>query len=179
MYDAWFEWASSIGAFPLDTRKYGLRMDAYRATVNGSFDDKLGGWNVKKMKPVSASLEVDTTAQLGGRNAVKVTMSKPGDNAESLAMLWNVKASENQKYRIKLSSKSRNHTSFYLRFGRVGKDNHLLNQKIDATPVKGETVSDIFEIPDNGPYQIALCFGELKSGDEVWIDDVELVPVKQ
>ena len=35
-------------------------MEVYRRSVNGTFDDKLGGWNVKQDKDVKAFVEVDT-----------------------------------------------------------------------------------------------------------------------
>ena len=180
MYNSWEKWAKSIGAFPLDTRNYGARMDAYKRKINGSFEeDNLGGWNVKINPSVSADITIDTTGRISGKNAARVFMSVPGDRPASLAMIWNFKALKGEKYMIKLNSKASKNTSFLLRFEKPnGSSDKLLDQKIDASNMLTKTSAQTIEIPANGPYQLALYFGNLKAGDEVWIDDVEMVPVR-
>lgn len=179
MYGSWRSWAEKIGAFPLDTRKYGVRMESYKRKVNGSFDDKLGGWNIRQDESVTADLSVDTTGQLSGRNAVKVTMHKPGETPNALSMTWNFKAEKGQRYVVKLSSKTKENTSFILRVERPNRERErLIEEEINAAAGGIDNTSKSFEIPQDGPYQIGLYFGKLKSGDELWIDDVELVAVK-
>lgn len=180
MYQRWFEWANHVGVFPLDTRNYGVRMEVYRRSVNGSFDDLLGGWKVRKGKGVTARVEVDTTAALTGRNAVKVKMLKRAEGSGPLAMTWNLKASTGERYMVRLNSKANKNTSFYLAFSpdREGA-RQLLYRKVMTGGKARQTASEIFDIPENGVYQLALDFGKLKSGDEVWVDDVELVSVKE
>ena len=179
MYDAWLKWAQKIGAFPLDTRKYGTRMETYRRSINGTFDDRLGGWNVKQNKSVNASVEVDTTGQLTGKNAVKVTMLKTGDTADALALTWNLKAEQGEKFIIRVNSKASANSSFLL---HVGKRNAggvtLLDTEIRTTDKGVRTDSQSFDIPENGVYQIALHFGKLMPGNKLWIDDIELVALK-
>jgi arylsulfatase len=179
MYDAWSKWAHKIGAFPLDTRKYGTRMEAYRKAVNGTFDDKLGGWNVKQNKAVNASVEVDTTGQLTGKNAVKVSMLKPAESPNALALTWNLRAEQGEEYIVSVNSRANKNTSFLLRVGTPdGTGTDLIDTEINTRNAGIRTSSERFEIPENGTYQIALYFGKLNAGDELWIDDVELVPVK-
>src|SRR3546814_5849531 len=70
MYARWLQWAKRINAFPLDTREYGARMQAYRRQVNGNFDDNLGGWNVRDG---AFQVSVDTTGKLSGKKSVRIT----------------------------------------------------------------------------------------------------------
>lgn len=178
MYQAWLKWAKEIGAFPLDTRKYGVRMDAYKQSVNGTFDDNLGGWNVRHTKAVTGRIEIDTTGQLTGKNSVKVSMEKPGSGPEELAMLWNWKADKVAQYRIQLSAKTRQPTSFYLRVRTPGQEGTpLIDQQIAVAGGRINRTAESFTIPEKGTYQIGFYFGKLASGDEVWIDDVKLIPV--
>ncbi|HEU5148388.1 MAG TPA: carbohydrate binding domain-containing protein, partial [Chryseosolibacter sp.] len=154
-------------------------MEVYRRSINGTFDDKLGGWNVKRIKAVNASVAVDTTGQLTGKNAVKVTMLTPAENPNALALTWNLKAEQGQEYLVRLNSKANKNTSFLLRVGRPdGGGSDLIDSEIAARQTYAQASSDSFTIPQDGTYQIALYFGTLKAGDELWIDDVELVPLK-
>lgn len=179
MYAAWEKWARQIGAFPLDTRNYGVRMDAYKKRINGSFDDNLGGWQVKKNPAVQASITIDNSGQLTGKNALKVAMLQPGDKPAALALTWNFKAAKGEKYRLTLNSKSRQATAFFLRLEKPnGAGPKVVDQKINASAEVSGTTVPAFEIPADGPYQLALYFGNMKAGDEVWIDDVELIAVK-
>ncbi|MEJ7691494.1 sulfatase-like hydrolase/transferase, partial [Daejeonella sp.] len=117
MYNSWEKWAKSIGAFPLDTRNYGARMDAYKRIINGTFEeDNLGGWNVKTNAGVKGNISIDENSKISGKKAVKVAMLVPGDRPAAMAMTWNFKAVKGEKYAIKLNSKGSKNTSFILRF---------------------------------------------------------------
>lgn len=180
MYNSWLKWAKKIGAFPLDTRNYGARMDAYKKIINGSFEeDNLGGWNIRINPSVNAGIAIDTSSRMDGKNAARVFMAESGDKPAELAMIWNFKAHKGEKYRFKLNSKANKNTSFILNFEKPdGSLDKLLDQKIDAADKLVKTSTKTIEIPDNGPYQLALYFGKLNAGDEVWIDDIEMISVK-
>lgn len=178
MYNNWLKWAKSINAFPLDTREYNVRSQAYKKNINSTFDDNLGGWNIKKADEVSGNITIDNTSKLTGKNSAKITMTNPATKPAGLAMTWNFVPSKGEKYMLKLSAKSNQNTSFFLRFEQPKGDSKLVDQTISVSPVKNSISSPVFEIPQKGPYQIALYFGKLKAGDEVWVDNVELIPVK-
>ena len=58
-----------IGAFPLDTREYGARMRDYRRTINGSFDDdNPGRLNTKVIGGADATIAIDETGKITGKN---------------------------------------------------------------------------------------------------------------
>ncbi|HXH98840.1 MAG TPA: arylsulfatase [Sphingobacteriaceae bacterium] len=176
MYSSWLKWAKKIGAFPLDTRNYGARMDAYKKVINGSFEeDNLGGWSIKMNPSVKAAITIDTTGTMGGKKAARILMGMPGDKPAGLMMTWNFKAVKGEKYTFKLNSKANKNTSFILRFEKPNGSDKLLDQVINSSDKLTKTATQLIEIPDNGPYQLALYFGKLNANDEVWIDDIEMI----
>ncbi len=47
MYKAWETWAHKVGVFPMDTREYGIRSQAYKRMINGEFDMDFGDWDIQ------------------------------------------------------------------------------------------------------------------------------------
>ncbi|WP_053093799.1 arylsulfatase [Rufibacter radiotolerans] len=180
MFANWEKWAGKIGALPMDTRKYNVRAEDFKKNINGSFDDLLGGWNVREVNKVG-SIEIDNTGQLTGKNSAKVSMQKPGDRPNSLGLVWNLKADKGEQYMVKLTSKASKDATFLLRFepAKGGDGSKMLDQQISTSAKGAKASSKTFTIPEDGNYQLALYFGNLAPGDEVWVDDVELVPVKK
>ncbi|MEJ7692604.1 MAG: hypothetical protein WKF69_06310, partial [Daejeonella sp.] len=78
----------------------------------------------------------------------------------------------------KLNSKGSKNTSFILRFEKPNGSEKLLDQTVTTSKMLTKTSGQTIEVPASGPYQLALYFGKLNAGDEVWIDDVEMVAVK-
>ncbi|MDF3076993.1 MAG: sulfatase [Sphingobacteriaceae bacterium] len=178
MYASWLSWAKNVGAFPLDTREYGARIEAYKKQINGSFDDKLGGWTVKKSPGVEGDIVEDESGQMTGRNSAKITMQKPGEKPAGLSMSWNFKAKKGEKYQIKLSSKANKPTSFFLRFEKPGGADKLLDKEIKTSSALSQTPATTIEIQETGPYQLVMYFGKLNAGDVVWVDDVQMSLLK-
>ena len=81
---------------------------------------------------------------------------------------------------MKFKAGSAAKTSFITRLEKAdGNFNKIINENIAVSSnVKAyRFTSDA--VQENGNYQLALYFGNLKQGDKVWIDDVELIPVKK
>jgi arylsulfatase len=175
MYESWTKWAKSIGAFPLDTRKYGVRIQHYRRNINGNFDDNLGGWNIRKAPEVEADVVVDTTSQVSGKKSGHVTMIKPGNTPAALMMNWPFQAKKGETYKVAIKVKSNKPASFYLRLEKVsGEDIKAIDQEIKATmKIQGFTYQSV-PIPADDHYRLALYLGKLQAGQEVWIDDIQL-----
>src|SRR3546814_17064698 len=109
MYARWLQWAKKINAFPLDTREYGARMQAYRRQVNGNFDDNLGGWNVR----VGAfHVSVAITGKLSGKKSVRniheqsVIRGRSGDTDPVLVLAWPFSAIKDASMSIKFFAMS-------------------------------------------------------------------------
>ncbi|HEY0668669.1 MAG TPA: arylsulfatase [Sphingobacteriaceae bacterium] len=176
MYAGWEKWAKSINAFPLDTRKYNLRAQDFKKRINGSFDDNLGGWTVKSA-PGAGSISLDNTSQITGKNAAKVTVNKSADKPGALGLTWNFVPSKGEKYMVKLKSKASKNTTFIVRFETPKGGDKLLDQQVKTGSGGSSAASPVFEIPKEGPYQLALYFGNVPAGTDLWIDDVELMKV--
>ena len=178
MYNSWLSWAKSINAFPLDTREYGVRIQAYRRKINGSFNTKLGGWVVRKNSGVEGDIVIDTTSQLTGKNSAHIKMVKPGDKPAGLVMSWPFKATREEIFRVNINAKANTNTSFWLRLEKATeKFDKVIDQEIKVSPKAAIYSYQSVEIPADDTYRIGLYFGKLAKGDEVWVDDVELIPV--
>ena len=180
MYEKWVAWAERIGAFPLDSRPYGVRKDVYNTSINGTFDDKLGGWQIVKDESVSARIEIDTTGQLSGKNALKISVNKPVKEPGAFALSWNLKASKGDQYTVALKTKASHATSFALQFQKSDKRAaRVFAEQLMASQETAVSSLRRFEIPENGMYKLVLDFGDLKPGYQLWIDDVELVRIRK
>lgn len=178
MYSNWLQWAKEVGAFPMDTREYGKRAEAYKKNINGSFDDNLGGWTVKDGNNASGKIEIDHSGKIAGQKSVKISVLAGGEKPAALAMDWKFKATKGEKYKIDLKALANRNGSFILRFEKPNGQSKLLDQEVKVSNKIGSASSTVFEIPQDGPYQLALYFGSMKKGDEVWVDDVKMTLVK-
>ena len=179
MYNSWVSWAKSINAFPLDTREYGVRMQAYRRKINGSFDTNLGGWVVRKNEDVQGDIVIDRTGQLTGKNSAHIKMEKPGDKPAGLVMSWPFKATRGETFQVKLNAKANANTSFWLRLEKATENfDKVIDQEIKVSKKAGKATYESAEIPADETYRLALYFGKLAAGNEVFVDDIELIPLQ-
>ncbi|MCH5598983.1 arylsulfatase [Niabella ginsengisoli] len=179
MYKEWNSWAHSIGAFPLDTREYNVRMRAYKRVINGSFDDNLGGWNIKVGEDANATIDIDETGQISGKKSAMISMTKPGNKPAAVNMNWAFPVKKGERFEIKLKTKSKTATSYFARLEKAdGNAEKIINENIKV----GNKLNDFHftsaPAPEAGSYKLALYFGTLKPGDQVWLDDIELITLK-
>lgn len=179
MYAKWMTWAKSIHAFPLDTREYNVRMQAYRRTVNGDFDDNLGGWNVRKGPEVEGDIDMDSSGQLTGKKSAHIRMAKPNGKPAGLVMYWPFKAAKGETFQLAVTAKSPSNSKMIVRLEKVSGDGvKLLDETMGLSP-KAKTQSFITTaVPDDETYRIGLYFGGLAAGDDVYVDDIKLIPLK-
>lgn len=174
MYGQWHQWGERVKVFPMDTREYGERMRQYRRTINGDFDDLLGGWNIRKKPGVQAIAGIDTTGKMNGKNALKVTMTKPGKKPAGLMVNWPFKAKKGEQFEVSLNAIADKNAQLIIRLESTnGKSSKIIDQEFNV--MEELTTKDFksVRIPKNGNYRIALYFGNLKSGDQVWVDKVK------
>lgn len=179
MYQSWTKWATGIGALPLDTRNYGLRSQTYRKHVNGSFEeDRLGGWNIQETDELKGSIAIDSTGVLNGRNALRIAPTKESSQPDDLKVLWRFQAKKGERYQVQLDSKAEKNASFRLRFERPNGKNRIVDKLVESSSKTSKVSTPIIEINEDGPYAISMYFGDLKKDDRLWIDNIELVEVK-
>ncbi|MEJ2883638.1 arylsulfatase [Pedobacter sp. GR22-6] len=175
MYQDWQQWAKRIGVFPMNTRGYGARIQQYRRTVNGNFDDLLGGWNINKAEGVQASAEVDTTGVMTGKNSLKISMVRPAEKPAGLFLAWPFQAKKGEQFTLALQAKGNQNCTIWVRLEKAGGD---FNKVIDQPFELGKDAKSISlsssAIPSDGNYRIGLYFGKLPSTATVWVDDLKL-----
>lgn len=178
MFNSWESWAKSIHAFPLNTKQYGVRIQAYRRMINGSFDANLGGWTVKKNPGVIGEIAIDTSSQLTGKRSAHISMVKPGDKPAGLVMNWPFKATKGEIFKVSVNARANTNTSFWLRLEKTTGDfDKVIDREIKLSKKAGKTIYQSVQIPADETYRVALYFGNLAAGDEVYVDDIELVPM--
>jgi len=174
-YNIWHSWGEEINVFPMDTRIYGERKNFYNRNINGEFDDNLGDWQVKKSKDVDGEIVTDHNSVLNGKNSVQVTMSDPGNKFSDFAMKWKFPAVKGERLAIKFKSKSEKPTNFVMRLEKMkAGEPDILDERINVQFNAKQQVITTEQIPESGNYRLALYFGELKAGDKVWIDGIEI-----
>lgn len=175
MYNEWRSWGKEINIFPMDTRVYNARQKYFKRNINGEFDDYLADWQIRKSKKLKANISVDKSGRLNGKNSAQVKMNKPDGNYKDLVMKWKFPAIKGENLSIKFKSKSELPTEFTVQLEKINGNEDLFIQKINITGGVENHNIKFTEIPESGNYQIAFYFGDLKAGDKMWIDGVEIV----
>ncbi|WP_157558180.1 arylsulfatase [Niabella aurantiaca] len=179
MYADWEQWARKIGAFPLDTREYNVRMQAYRRNVNGSFDDNLGGWNIHRAGDLKGTITIDKGSRISGERSARVFLEQPAQKPAALSMLWPFKAQKGERFLLRLKTRANKDTRFFVRLESVGPGApKIIDEQVALKPETESLEFTSDKVPQNGMYRIGLYFGTAAAGSELWIDDVALVPVK-
>ena len=176
MYKEWQQWGQRVDIFPMNTEGYGARIQQYNRSINGSFDDLLGGWKVKKDASVQASAEIDTGNVMTGKNALRVNMVKPGDRPDGLIAAWPFRAKKGEKFTVAFKARGNQNSTILVRMEKAGGDfSKVIDKPFDiSTDPKSGSFSSV-EIPSDGNYRVGLYFGKMAGGNTVWIDDVQLI----
>lgn len=178
MYAEWQEWGEKVGVFPLDTRQYGQRAQAYRRNINGSFDDNLGGWNPQV--DADATISVDTTGKLGGTKSARIHLATPGTMPAKVALKWAFRGTAGERFEVGLSAIADRTSTAYLRLEQVGKGEEKVVDQAITIPTDARSYRFMSEpLPADGQYRLALYFGESEANTTHWIDDIVLRPVDQ
>ncbi|MCF3109188.1 arylsulfatase [Niabella sp. CC-SYL272] len=180
MYADWEAWARKIGAFPLDTREYNVRMQAYRRNINGGFDDNLGGWNVHRAEEMKGSIAIDDNSRISGERSAYITVAQPAARPASLSMLWPFRAQQGERFLVRLKATALQNTHFFVRLESTAPGaGKVIDREVELKPHKEQFEFASEAIPENGMYRVGLYFGTAAAGTRLWIDDVELVPIKK
>ncbi|GAB3020205.1 hypothetical protein GCM10027051_26760 [Niabella terrae] len=180
MFKDWNQWAHQIGAFPLDTREYNVRMRDYKRRINGSFDDNLGGWNIHIADQAQARIGIDEKGMITGAKSALVQVDKPGSRPAAVNMGWVFPAKKGERFEVKFNAVAAVSGKFIVRLEKVrdGADK-LIDRELNVGKDM-QRFSYISEAaPTDGNYRLAFYFGKTPAGTRTWIDDVALIPVKQ
>lgn len=174
MYQKWDQWAKRIGAYPLDTRTYGEREQAFRRKINGSFDDNLGDWNIYVARPNLATVGIDTTNKISGANSAIIKVEQNAARPGEIAMHWPFQAKKGEKFSVKIASKANRYTDIIVSLEATQGGNVLFKEKIPVAKKVKVNSFDVVEVPKDGRYRVSLLFGSASAGSQIWIDDIDL-----
>lgn len=181
MYKEWNAWGKKVSVFPLDTRDYGVRQREYKRKINGAFDDNLAEWNITRNPNVEANISIDTTSKITGKKSALVQMYQPGNRPASFYMSWGFEAENEEKFEIKIKTKSNRKTAFFLRLENTDPKTGFEKVLDKEVSVATGLTADSFitnRIPRKGHYKLSLYLGMLAKGDKIWVDDIEIIPLK-
>ncbi len=106
-------------------------------------------------------------------------MIKPGDKPAGLLLNWPFKASKGEAFKVAINAKANTTTSFWLRMEKASGDfKKVIDQEIKVSQKAAKLTYQSIQIPADDTYRISLSFGKLSAGDEVWVDDIQLIPIK-
>ena len=173
MYEAWKQWAGSIGALPVDTRDYGERQRAYKRIVNGEFDDNFGDWDIVRTSDAKANFVIDTTNVISGKNSARIEVTDKGERPASAQMKWTMNLRKGENLDISFAVKAERPTNLIFRMERV---NNPQQKSLDETIPLTTAVKDItfrnIPVEENGNYQLVFYVGTMNG--TCWIDRVKV-----
>lgn len=173
MYGDWLKWAERVDVFPMDTRGYGARMQAYRRDLNGEFDDLLGGWNVHGSQ---ALVSIDTTGRISGKNSARIVLADHQPADAKFIMAWPFPAKPGEVFTLQFQAQAEDAGSWILKIEPTsGKDEAVLKQQVNVTKGIGTFSFESAPIAREGNYRIALYQDEGREAQALWIDAIQLV----
>ena len=173
MYDAWKQWAESIGVFPVDTRDYGERQRAYKRIINGEFDDNFGDWDIICHPDAHVDFIIDTVNVISGRKTARIDVIDKGERPASALLKWTMNLRKGETVDVSFAAKANQSTNLIFRIERV---NNPQLKSLDETIPLTTTVKDIafqnIAIEENGNYQFVFYVGTMDG--TCWIDRVNV-----
>ena len=173
MFSLWNAWAEDIGVFPMDTRDYGQRQNAYRRVINGEFDDNFGDWILICREDAKVNFSIDTENTISGKKTAKIEVVNKGQQPASALMKWTLRLNPSEKVALGFKAKAGRNTKLFFRVEKVDEIQHkILDEEVRLTQ-NTETFSfDDIAVQKGGAYQIAFYVGSTEG--TVWIDEVQL-----
>ena len=176
MFAHWQAWAQEIGAFPLDTRTYGVREQQYkRDHINGEFNENFGGWNVIRSPKSGVVFSIDTVNTISGGKTARADIEGLSGRPLDAHLKWTfVTAAKNSTASVSFQGRSSAQTTILVRLEEIGnKDGRVFEKLVVLGKGISRPVFDGMPLPARGQYQLLLLFGGSEKST-CWIDDVRL-----
>jgi arylsulfatase len=173
MFSAWNAWAEDAGVFPLDTRGYGQRQNAYRRMINGEFDDNFGGWNIICREDAKVNFSIDTENTISGNKTAKIEVVNKGQRPTSALIKWTLRLNPSEKIATVFKAKADRDTKLLFRIEKTDEVQHkILDREILLRQDTDTFRFDDIAVQKGGSYQIAFYLGNTEG--TIWIDEVQL-----
>lgn len=174
MYAAWDIWANKVGVFPMDTREYGVRSQAYKRMINGEFDMDFGDWDIQNPN-MTVDFAIDRSAKISGTNSAALTVLQQGKKATDAALVWIFPSGEFKKFDISFKALANRETKLIVRVEQAGNVRiKLAEQVFLLSPDQQEFAFTTGQINQPGRFRLAFYLGNNPEGDKIWMDDITL-----
>jgi arylsulfatase len=173
MFDAWNAWAENIGAFPLDTRGYGQRQNAYRHVINGEFDDNFGDWSLVCREDAKVNFTIDTGNVISGNKSARIEIINKGQKPASVQMKWTLRLQPSETVSLSFKAKADRDTKMFFRVEKTDDVQYkIVNEEVLLTRNTETFAFDNISVQKGGNYQIVFYLGTTEG--VCWIDGVQL-----
>ena len=173
MYDAWKQWAESIGVLPIDTREYGERQRAYKRIINGEFDDNFGDWNIICSPDAKATFIIDTVNVISGQKTAKIEVAGKGQQPDYAQLKWTMNLRKGESLNISFAAKADRSTNIIFRMEKLNNPQQkLLDQTISLNTSVKDVIFNNITIEEDANYQLVFYLGSIDG--TCWIDKVKV-----
>jgi arylsulfatase A-like enzyme len=174
MFSDWKAWSRRVKAYPLDTRGYGERQQAFRRVINGEFVDNFGGWVQDCSAPAQVTFSIDRNGVMSGANCARIDVAAKGERPANAFLKWQFPTMMEDVAGIGFTYRSDKANSLVLRLESVNNPQEKqFSKTLDLHAEGGTYYFDNIDLPDKGRYQLVLYFGQTEPGT-VWVDGVKL-----
>ena len=148
--------------------------------LNNSFDDGVNEWFLAKGSGVEATLEIDTTSLMDGKNSGHIAITKQGSNAANweIAVIQNVGGEglkEGKKYYVKFQAKASEDATIDFWIKQQDSPWGMLYNSSKVLTTTPQTILDSFVVAADEPKSFfALAVGAMGTID-VWVDDIHVI----
>ncbi len=178
MYKVWEAWATRVGVFPMDTREYGMRSQAYKRMINGEFDMDFGDWDIQNPDQ-SVEFTIDRSGKISGANAAFLTVLKQGEKPADAALVWIYPSGDIRKYQISFKAMANRDTKLIVRVEQAGNPkDKIADQVYSLSQTPQEFSFSTGEIRQPGRFRLAFYVGSNPEGDQIWLDGITLTETK-
>ena len=178
MYKAWESWAHKVGVFPMDTREYNIRSQAYKRMINGEFDMDFGDWEIQNPADL-VEFAIDRNGKISGNHSASLTVLKQGAKPADAALVWIYPSGPVRKFNISFKAMANRDAKLIVRVEQAGNAREKIADKSYAlTPALQEFSFATTEIGKPGRYRLAFYVGNNPEGDHIWLDNITLTEAK-
>ncbi|WP_423126825.1 arylsulfatase [Gaoshiqia sp. Z1-71] len=177
MYNAWEKWAQYAEVYPMDTREYGERSNAYKRQINGEFDLDFGDWDIQNPDNL-AEFAIDRNGKISGDNSAGITVKKQGQKPGDAALVWIFPDGGINGFEISFRAIANRNTKLMVCVEQAGNvKNKIAQHDYSIGDTEKQFSFKTETITRSGRYRLAFYLGDNPVEDKIWLDAITLTPV--
>ena len=179
LYKAWEKWAHYVKVYPMDTREYNIRSQAFKRKINGEFDVDFGDWNVINPKKI-ADFTIDRSNRISGKNAALISILNTGEKPTDAALAWGFNTAGYEEFDFSLKAMANRTTTLTVRVEEIGNPKNKIAEQVCNLDTKVKQFSfKTQKIDHPAQYRLVFLAGDQPAGDKIWLDSITLTPAEK